>query len=156
MAPTTKYEDGVYRQRGGHTIVVNQFLPRELDLDSMGYTRLGSEEEFAEGRFHPYALPGEEPEGWTPEKGDPADPNSIAAREAAGTLGGAGVPLTLDDLPEELKAELLEAAKKSGPTAAEVKKQIKEAVDAALKAAEAEVDKRIEAAVKTAVDEATK
>lgn len=158
MSTAEKVESGVYRNGTGHTIVINRFHPDEMGLPD-GYVRLASEEEFAEGRFHPYALPGQEPEGWTPE----------TAAHGTGTAPGAVefVPgLSLEELPADVKADLVDQVKAELGDVV-TKQESEKALQAAVKAANVDADKKIkavtdglqstiDAAVAKAVEAATK
>lgn len=115
----TTIEPGVYRNGTGHTIVINDEHPKDLPIPD-GYERIASEEEFATGEFHPWALPGQEPAGWTPEAGDPAVP--------AAPGGG----ISPEQLEETVQAAVAEALKKAAATQ---KKAIDDAVAKALEAA---------------------
>ncbi len=137
---TAAVEPGVYRDATGHTLVINEHQPKEIGAPP-GYVRLGTEEEFAEGRFHPYALPGEEPEGWTPEGAGHGGADVLASSK-----------LVLDDLPDDVKAELVDQVKADLNVDAIVAAAVKKATDAAA----AKQSTAIDAAVKKAVEDATK
>lgn len=140
MDTAEKIEPGVYRAPSGHTIVINKNHPDDMGVPD-GYERLGTEAEFAEGRFHPYAMPGKEPEGWTPETASHGGGQWATGDVPPAGAGGAS--------PEDVDKAVADAlAAQSKDFDAKLKK--------ALDAQKADLSKQLEAAAAKAVEAATK
>lgn len=147
MSTIEKPKPGVYRNGYGHTLVINKHQPDEIGVPP-DYVYLGTEDEFAEGRFHPYALPGQEPDGWTPEGAGHNTFEPIVGEAASLDLG-----LSEEEVDAKVAASVKAALEEQAKT---FQAELKKAVEAESKKAQAAADAKLKDAVTAAVEAATK